>query len=86
MRRLSFIFIVAMLIMAVIIIPLGISNIVLALQLGLIFECISSMFLLCLYIGLCFFEVREFIRDYEWYYSEAPVEVTPDNDDDFGPF
>ena len=55
MRKVSFIVIVAMLIMAVIIIPLGISNIVLALQLGLVFECISSMFLLCLYIGLCFF-------------------------------
>ena len=86
MRKLSFGLTIAMLIMAVIILPIGVSNIVLALQLGLIFECVSSIFFLCLFIAFCLFEVREFIRDYEWYYSEAPVEVTADTEDDFGPF
>ena len=63
-----------MLIMAIIIIPVGISNVYLALQLGLVFECVSSIFFLCLFIAFCLFEVREFIREYSWYYEEAPVE------------
>ena len=44
MRKLSFILTIAMLIMAIIIIPVGISNVYLALQLGLVFECVSSIF------------------------------------------
>ncbi len=64
MRKLSFILTIAMLIIAVIIIPVGISNVYLALQLGLVFECVSSIFFLCLFIAFCLFEVREFIRDY----------------------
>lgn len=75
-----------MLIIAVIILPVGVSNIILALRFGLIFECVSSIFFLCLFIAFCLFEVREFIRDYERYYSGAPVEVTHDTEDDFGPF
>ena len=67
MRKLSLILTIAMLVMAVIIIPVGISNVYLALQLGLIFECVSSIF-------FSPFEVREFIRDCSWYYEEAPVE------------
>ena len=86
MRKLSFGLTIAMLIMAVIILPVGVSNIILALRLGLIFECVSSIFFLCLFIAFCLFEVREFIRDYERYYSGTPVEVTPDTEDDFGPF
>lgn len=86
MRKLSFGLTIAMLIMAVIILPVGVSNIILALQLGLIFECVSSIFFLCLFIAFCLFEVREFIREYEWYYREAPVEVAPDTEEDFGPF
>ena len=86
MRKLSFGLTIAMLIIAVIILPVGVSNIILALRFGLIFECVSSIFFLCLFIAFCLFEVREFIRDYEWYYSEAPVEVTADTEDDFGPF
>ena len=74
MKKLSFILTIAMLIMAIIIIPVGISNIYLALQLGLVFECVSSIFFLCLFIAFCLFEVREFIREYSWYYEEAPVE------------
>ena len=86
MRKLSFGLTIAMLIMAVIILPVGVSNIILALRFGLIFECVSSIFFLCLFIAFCLFEVREFIRDYERYYSGAPVEVTHDTEDDFGPF
>ena len=86
MRKLSFILTVAMLIMAVIIIPLGISNIVLALRLDLIFECVSSIFLLCLFIAFCIFDVREFIREYSWYYEEAPVEGMHDAEDVDVPF
>lgn len=85
MRKLSFILTVAMIIMAVIIIPVGISIIVLALQLGLLFECVSSLFFLCLFIAFCLFEVREFIKEYSWYYEEAPVEGMHDADDE-GPF
>ena len=86
MRKLSFGLTIAMLIIAVIILPVGVSNIILALRFGLIFECVSSIFFLCLFIAFCLFEVREFIRDYERYYSGAPVEVTHDTEDDFGPF
>ena len=86
MRKLSLILTIAMLVMAVIIIPVGISNVYLALQLGLIFECVSSIFFLCLFIAFCLFEVREFIREYSWYYEEAPVEGMHDMQDDDVPF
>ena len=85
MRKILFILTVAMIIMAVIIIPVGISNIVLALQLGLLFESVSSLFFLCLFIAFCLFEIREFIEEYSWYYEEAPVEGMHDADDE-GPF
>lgn len=86
MRKLSFILTIAMLIMAVIIIPVGISTVYLALQLGLVFECVSSIFFLCLFIAFCLFEVREFIKDYSWYYEKAPVEGMRDMQDDDVPF
>ena len=86
MRRLSFILTIAMLIIAVIIIPVGISNVYLALQLGLVFECVSSIFFLCLFVAFCLFDVREFIRDYSWNYEEVPVEGMHDIQDDDVPF
>lgn len=86
MRKLSLILTIAILVMAVIIIPVGISNVYLALQLGLIFECVSSIFSLCLFIAFCLFEVKEFIKDYSWYYEEAPVEGMHDTQDDDVPF
>ena len=86
MRKLSLILTIAILVMAVIIIPVGISNVYLALQFGLIFECVSSIFFLCLFIAFCLFEVKEFIKDYSWYYEEAPVEGIHDTQDDDVPF
>lgn len=86
MRKLSFILTIAMIVMAVIIIPVGISCIFLALQLGLIFECVSSLFFLCLFVAFCLFEVREFIREYSWYYAEVPVEGMHDAEDEEMPF
>lgn len=83
MRKLSFILTVAMIIMAVIIIPVGISNIALALQLGtFLFESVSSLFFLCLFIAFCLFEVREFIEEYSWYYEEVPIEGMHDADEE----
>ena len=60
MRMLSRIIFVAMLAMAVIIIPLGTATIVMAIELGLLFEALSGMLMLCVY------EVREFIAETEW--------------------
>lgn len=73
MRKISFILTIAMLVMAVIIIPVGISNIFLALHFGLIFECVSSLFLLCLFIAFSLFEVRELLYDM-YVVSEENVE------------
>ena len=66
MRKLSFILTVAMIIMAVIIIPLGTATIVMAIELGLLFEALSGMLMLCVYIALSLYEVREFIAETEW--------------------
>ena len=82
MRKILFILTVAMIIMAVIIIPVGISNIVLALQLGLLFESVSSLFFLCLFIAFCLFEIKEFIEEYSWYYEEIPIEGMHDADEE----
>ena len=82
MRKILFILTGAMIIMAVIIIPVGISNIVLALQLGLLFESVSSLFFLCLFIAFCLFEIREFIEEYSWYYEEIPIEGMHDADEE----
>lgn len=86
MRKLSLVLTIAMLVMVVISIPVGISNVYLALHLGLIFECVSVIFFLFLFIAFCPFEVREFIRDYSWYYEEAPVEGMHDMQDEDVPF
>ena len=66
MRILSRIIFVAMLAMAVIIIPLGTATIIMAIELGLFFEALSSMLMLCVYITLSLYEVREFIAETEW--------------------
>ena len=63
---LSRIIFVAMLAMAVIIIPLGTATIVMAIELGLLFEALSGMLMLCVYIALRLYEVREFIAETEW--------------------
>ena len=66
MRMLSRIIFVAMLAMAVIIIPLGTATIVVAIELGLLFEALSGMLMLCVYIALSLYKVREFIAETEW--------------------
>lgn len=70
MRILSRIIFVAMLTMAVIIIPLGAATIIMAIKLGLLFEALSGMLMLCVYIALSLYEVREFIAETEWELQE----------------
>ena len=70
MRMLSRIIFVTMLAMAVIIIPLGTATIVMAIELGLLFEALSGMLMLCVYIALRLYEVREFIAETEWEQQE----------------
>ena len=70
MRILSRIIFVAMLAMAVIIIPLGAATIITAIGLGLFFEALSGMFMLCVYIALSLYEVREYIAETEWEQQE----------------
>ena len=67
---LSRIIFVAMLAMAVIIIPLGTAAIVMAIELGLLLEALSGMLMLCVYIALSLYEVREFIPETEWEQQE----------------
>ena len=52
MRMLSRIIFVAMLAMAVIIIPLGTATIVMAIELGLLLEALSGMLMLCIAEGI----------------------------------
>ena len=87
MRKLSRILAVAMLIMAVIIIPLGISTVIMAFELGFVFDAVSCILMLCFYIAFSLYELREFIAEHEWYLAEAPVErmygdVETDNSDE----
>lgn len=70
MRILSRIIFVAMLAMAVIIIPLGVATIIMAIELGLLFEALSGMLMLCVYIALSLYEVRVFIAETEWEQQE----------------
>lgn len=70
MRILSRIIFVAMLAMAVIIIPLGAATIIMAIELGLSFGALSGMLMLCVYIALSLYEVREFISEIEWEQQE----------------
>lgn len=70
MRILSRIVFVAMLAMAVIIIPLGAATIIMVIELGLFFEALSGMLMLCVYIALSLYEVREFIAETEWELQE----------------
>lgn len=70
MRILSRIIFVAMLAMVVIIIPLGTATIIMAIELGLFFEALSGMLMLCVYIALTLYEVREFIAEAEWEQQE----------------
>ena len=69
-KILSRIIFVAMLAMAVIIIPLGAATIIMAIELGLFFEALSGMLMLCVYIALSLYEVREFIAETEWEQQE----------------
>ena len=66
MRMLSRIIFIAMLAMAVIIIPIGAATIIMAIELGLLFEALSGMLMLCVYIALSPYEVRKFIAEVEW--------------------
>lgn len=59
-----------MLAMAVIIIPLGVATIIMAIELGLFFEALSGMLMLCVYIALSLYEVREFIAEAAWEQQE----------------
>ena len=68
MRKISNVLLVFTLIMCVIAIPLGFSNVFLAYQLGLMFEMISSLFMLALFIAFTGYEFREFLL--ERYYDE----------------
>lgn len=61
MRKISNVLLIFTLIMCVIVIPLGISNVCLAYQLGLIFEMFSSLFMLALFIAFTGYELREFM-------------------------
>lgn len=70
MRILSRIILVAMLAMAVIIIPLGTATIIMAIELGLFFEALSGMLMLCVYIAVTLYEVCEFIAETEWEQQE----------------
>lgn len=70
MRILSRSIFVAMLAMAVIIIPLGAATIIMAIELGLLLEALSGMLMLCVYIALSLYEVREFIAEIEWEQQE----------------
>ena len=67
---LSRIIFIAMLAMAVIIIPLGVATIIMAIELGLFFEALSGMLMLRVYIALSLYEVREFIAETEWEQQE----------------
>lgn len=67
---LSRIIFVAMLAIAVIIIPLGVATIIMAIELGLFFEALSGMLMLRVYIALSLYEVREFIAETEWEQQE----------------
>ena len=51
MRKISNVLLIFTLIMCVIAIPLGISNVCMAYQLGLIFEMVSSLFMLALFVA-----------------------------------
>ena len=70
MRILSRIIFVAMLAMTVSIIPLGAATILMAIELGLLFEALSGMLMLCVYIALSLYEVRKFIAETEWEQQE----------------
>ena len=70
MRMLSRIIFVAMLAIAVIIIPLGVATIIMAIELELFFEALSGMLMLRVYIALSLYEVREFIAETEWEQQE----------------
>ena len=70
MRILSRFIFVAMLAMAVIVIPLGAATIVMAIEPGLFFEALSGMLMLCVYVALSLYEVRRFIAETEWEQQE----------------
>lgn len=52
--------------MAVIAFPMGISTIVMAFELGLVFEALNTVFLLCVFITCSLYEICELVRWYEY--------------------
>ena len=70
MRMLSRIIFVAMLAMAVIIIPLGTATIVMAIELGLLLEAPAGLVLRCGYPARRLQAGREFIAETEWEQQE----------------
>ena len=83
MRKISNVLLVFTLIMCIIVIPLGISNVCLAYQLGLIFEMFSSLFMLALFIAFTGYELREFMM--EVYYDELETTEQAAISDDVPP-
>jgi len=59
-----------MLAMTAIFIPLGTATIIMAIELGLFFEALSGMLMLCVYIALSLYEIRKFIAETEWELQE----------------
>lgn len=75
MRLLSRILSIAILAMALVILPLGCSTLIMAFQLGLVFDGLSVAFMLCLYIAFSIYEVRELICDIYCIYNDSPAEL-----------
>lgn len=65
MIKLSRIFTAAILIMAAIVIPLGVSTVMMAFELGLIYEAISCILMMCIFAAFSIYELRELIAEYE---------------------
>lgn len=74
MRKLSRILAIAVLVMAVIILPLGITTIIMAFELGLLYDAISCLLMLCFFIAFSLYEFRELIAEYEWLIADAQNE------------
>lgn len=80
MRIISNVLLIFTLVMCVIVIPLGIANVFLAYQLGLIFEMVSSLFMLALFIAFTGYEFREFMMGRYYDDLENAEQVTIPDD------
>lgn len=74
MRKLSRILAMAVLVMAAIILPLGISTIIMAFKLGLFYDALNCLLMLCFFIAFSLYEFREIIAEYEWDLADAQAE------------